>query len=184
MSRENKLLEWVKRQHEGQLIRRSAEPYLNHLTAVAGLAAIIPFGYEIGLCHDLLEETRVTQLQLQNQLKSIGYDNQEALLISGCVSELTDVFTKDSFPDVDKKTRKKREAARLTQVSSAAQTVKYADLLYNTQWMLKYDLKHAKKYLQKKKSLALKMSNGNQVLHEHLIHTIEDALRMRIFDKP
>lgn len=182
MSREEKLFEWVKHRHEGQLIRRTSEPYLNHITAVAGLAAIIPLGYEIGLCHDLLEETGVTKLQLQNQLRSVGYDDQEALFISGCVSELTDVFTKKSFPDLDKKTRKKREAARLTGISSAAQTVKYADVLYNIQWVLKYDLKHAKKYLQKKKSLVLKMSSGNQVLHKRLINTIEDALRMQIFN--
>lgn len=182
MRREEKLLEWVKHCHEGQLIRWTAEPYLNHLTVVAGFAAIIPLGYEIGLCHDLLEETGITKLQLQNQLRSVGYDDLETSLISGCVSELTNVFTKESFPEVDKKTRKKREAARLTYVSSAAQTVKYADLLYNIQWVLKYDLKHAKKYLQKKKFLVLSMNCGNQVLHERVIKTIEDALRMPIFN--
>ncbi|WP_158642831.1 hypothetical protein [Mucilaginibacter ginsenosidivorax] len=49
MSREHKLLTWVKQKHQGQLIKRTAEPYINHLTAVAQMAGVAPLGYETAL---------------------------------------------------------------------------------------------------------------------------------------
>jgi len=56
MNRQELLLRWVKIQHEGQRIRLTEVPYLKHLTDVAELSVVVSFGYEVGLCHDLLEK--------------------------------------------------------------------------------------------------------------------------------
>ncbi len=176
MTRREKLFAWVRDQHHGQLIKKTTEPYINHLKAVAEMAGIVPSGYEAGLCHDLFEETNIDAEQLLTALKEFGYNNEEANTITNCISELTDVYTKKAYPDWSKTTRKKYEAERLATISPTAQTIKYADLIYNIGWMLKYDLKHAKKYLRKKRTLLLTLTKGDATLHEKAMKMIEEGL--------
>ena len=171
MGDRQQLTEWVKTRHGAQLIRRTKEPYFNHLTAVAEMAApALTLGYEIGLCHDLLEDTGTTQEELKAALLSFGYPNGDADFITICVVELTDVFTADNYPELSKAERKKGEAARLITMSAAAQTVKYADLIYNLNWVLTYDQKHAHKYRKKKLLLLAELDKGNDELRQHAIN--------------
>lgn len=178
MNRADKLLIWIKQWHEDQLIRRTAEPYVNHLIAVAELASVIPLGYETGLCHDLFEETETNGTELRSALIGCDYTDQEADLILNRTVELTDVFTKKNYPELKKKVRKAKEAMRLTTISPAAQTVKYADLIYNIGWVVRYDTKHAGKYLLKKRLLLLDMTNGDPNLHFMALRIVDDALRL------
>jgi (p)ppGpp synthase/HD superfamily hydrolase len=178
MNRIGKLLNWIKQRHEGQMIRCTEEPYINHLIAVAELASIIPLGYEIGLCHDLFEETETTRNELHSALTDFEYTNQEADLIVNCAVELTDVFTKKNYPELKKKVRKVKEAERLAAISSAAQTIKYSDLIYNIEWVLQYDFKHARKYLQKKRLLLAAMPGGVQKLSQRAMGLIDNALKV------
>lgn len=177
MNRANKLLNWIKQQHKGQLIRRTAEPYINHLVAVAELASVSPLGYEAGLCHDLFEETETTKNELSLALTGLGYAEQEADLIVNCSIELTDVFTKKNYPDLKKKIRKKMEAERLATISPVSQTVKYGDLIYNVGWVMKYDPKHAEKYLRKKQFLLASMTKGDRNLHQQALNIVDGAIR-------
>lgn len=183
MNRADKLLHWIKQRHEGQLIRRTAEPYINHLVAVAELASVIPLGYEAGLCHDLFEETEATKNELHLALIGLGYAEQEADLIVNCTIELTDVFTKKNYPGLKKKIRKKMEAERLATISPVSQTVKYGDLIYNAGWVMKYDLSHAEKYLRKKQKLLASMTRGERNLHQKAVKMINDALRLLVSGK-
>ncbi|MET1055471.1 MAG: hypothetical protein ABWY16_09195 [Pedobacter sp.] len=172
------LKDWVALKHKGQLIRESGEPYFNHVAAVAAMASgATDFGYEIGLCHDLLEDTYATINELRDALLSFGYSQSAAMLISSCVLELTDVFTKSAYPGLGKSARKKMEAARLLTISPAAQTVKYADLIYNIGWVLKYDKKRAKKYLLKKKRLLNALIEGDKDLHSKALSAVLSGLQ-------
>jgi (p)ppGpp synthase/HD superfamily hydrolase len=167
------LIEWVAKQHVGQLIKLTTEPYLNHLVRVAEMAGqYAASGYECGLCHDLLEKTRVTPQLLSYHLRQCGYVETAADLIVTVAVELTDVYTKLKFPDLKKSERKEREAHRLETVSPTAQTVKYADLYDNIQWMLQHDPSQALSYLQRKKDLVLKMNAGNPDLRRQLLDYI------------
>jgi len=171
MGAKERLTEWVKKKHGAQLIRRTIEPYYNHLIAVAEMAApFLTLGYEIGLCHDLLEDTDSTQEDLMEALRRFGYPDRDAAFITSCVVELTDVFTADAYPGLSKAERKNREAARLISMSAAAQTVKYADLIYNVKWVLTYDRKHAEKYIKKKVLLLANMNAGNEELWQQAIN--------------
>lgn len=170
MKKAELLLEWVALKHYGQLIRKTAEPYLNHLTAVAGMVRdSVPCGYEIALCHDLLEDTNTTIAELSTVLLTFGYEKPESGRICDCVTELTDVYTAKAYPDLNKAERKEKEAARLLTISPPAQSVKYADLIYNIEWVIKYDQKHAKKYLKKKKRLLEDLNQGDHILHEQAL---------------
>ncbi|MCC8407835.1 hypothetical protein LJ707_02770 [Mucilaginibacter sp. UR6-1] len=164
---------WIKKKHRGLMIRRTANPYLDHLIFVAERAGkVIPLGYEIGICHDLLEETHVTSEKLLNKMMSFGYMEAQAHHIVTCVVELTDVFTKKSFPDLPKRERKRREAARLTDISADAQTVKYADLIYNINWTVMYDKDNAADYLYRKQQLIRLMNMGDEGLRTEALSLI------------
>lgn len=171
------LTNWVANKYAGQLIRHTTEPYFNHLIAVADMVkGIESLGYEIGLCHDLLEDTETTTNELWTKLTAFGYLDEQADLICSCVVELTDVFTAIDYPDLKKSERKNLEAARLLNISATAQTLKYADLIYNIGWTLNYDLKHADRYLLKKQQLIMELNRGDQGLRQKALDLIQTGL--------
>ncbi|MBB6107717.1 hypothetical protein SAMN05421821_101367 [Mucilaginibacter lappiensis] len=171
------LTNWVKLKHTGQLIKRSGEPYFNHLLAVAEMAkSATPMGYEIGLCHDLLEDTGTDAEELLENLVHFGYEDMTASYITSRVVELTDVYTASTYPDLSKIERKEKEATRRATVSPGAQTIEYADLIYNIGWMLQYDQKHAEKYLKRKRALIGQMVTGDSGLRQRVLAVIDKAL--------
>jgi hypothetical protein len=169
MNRRLKLINWVKAQHEGQLVKDTDAPYFDHVLAVANqVAAVSPLTYEIGLCHDLLEKTAITLIELLAQLKDFGYEPEEANHISNCVNELTRHFTKANNP-LPKNMRKALEDERLLYISPDAQTVKYADFAYNAAWMMTHDRYHAKDYLTKHIELIKEMTDGDAFVREEVL---------------
>lgn len=173
-----KLAKWVASKHGEQLIKRTGKPYFDHLLAVAEMAEpAVAYGYEIGLCHDLLEDTNTKEEELVKALIDFGYTVLEANSIAFCVSELTDVFTRTAYPELSKLERKAKEAERLMKISATAQTVKYCDLIYNIDWVLKFDQKHAEEYLVKKKLLLTAMVKGDEGLRQRALHEIDNGLK-------
>jgi (p)ppGpp synthase/HD superfamily hydrolase len=171
------LREWIEDKYFGRQIRISGEPYFTHLVFVAEMAAkTVSFGYETGLCHDLLEDTGMPATEFYNTLLKFRYPENEARYITETVVELTDVFTKEAYPGMSKKERKKKEAKRLLNISSAAQTVKYADLMYNINWTLKYEPRQAKKYLKKKKKLIDELTGGDPNMYRMVTEAISNGL--------
>jgi (p)ppGpp synthase/HD superfamily hydrolase len=177
MTRVDQLTEWVRSKHEGQMIKISGLPYFDHLTAVAGLVSpILMLGYECGLCHDLIEKTGTTPSAFFEVLVNFGYDVTESQYILNLVAELSDAFTKTLFPGLNKEQRKFLEDERLATISPDAQTVKYADLIYNVTWMMKYDREHAAKYLRRKEMVLTLMNSGNTDLHAKISRLIQESL--------
>lgn len=177
MKSTERLAQWVAIKHRGQLIKRTNAPYFCHLINVAELAGPkVAMGYEIGLCHDLLEDTSTTEVELLNALCNFGYANEDAIQITSCVVELTDVFTADAYPRLAKAIRKKNEEARLLTISATAQTIKYADLVDNIEWVLTYDRKHAERYLKKKQRLLADLNRGSEALRQQTLRLIEKGL--------
>ena len=173
----DRLRHWVKRQHKGQRIKKSGKPYFTHLLAVAEIAAPVTYlGYEIGLCHDLLEDTSITANGLLAALINFNYKPDQASYIVSAVVELTDVYTGDAYPNLDRITRKEMEARRLCSISPAAQTVKFCDLVDNIQWVLQYDGRHAGEYLKKKEALVDCMNSGDPELRQKVIEMIRHEL--------
>jgi (p)ppGpp synthase/HD superfamily hydrolase len=169
MNRRLQLINWVKTQHSGQLIKETDQPYFEHVLNVANMAAdAAPLTYEIGLCHDLIEKTNITKQLLSAALTAFGYDVADAIYISDGVSELTRHFTKDTSP-LPKKIRKDLEDERLLTIKADAQTVKYADLLYNAEWMMRYDRHHAKDYIKQKIELVNGMIEGDAALRKRAL---------------
>ena len=171
------LTQWVAKQHGRQTKKHTGDLYFMHLEAVATMAKPATLmGYEIGLCHDILEDTPVTRNELFEALLDFGYNDMEANYITVRVVELTDVFKSSEYPGLSRIERKEKEAHRLTTISPGAQTVKYCDLIYNMPLVIKYDKEHAGEYLRKKQLLLKGMVDGDKGLHEEAMKIAEAGL--------
>lgn len=174
----NHLLGFCALKHVEQRRKYTNEPYLFHLTAVAKMADDkCRFGYEIGLCHDLLEDTDCTEDELLKALIRFGYFRNEGEYIVHCTKELTDVYTHEAFPQLNRANRKALESQRLHKISYEAQTVKYCDLIHNTESIVKYDPGFAVKYLAEKASILSGMNKGNRVMFMKCKRVLKKALK-------
>lgn len=159
------LQEFVAMKHEGQVRKYTGEPYFNHVYNVSQIAKkYAELGEEIGLCHDLFEDTDCGEGELAMFLIHNLYYSFEAEFIVRSVCALTDQYTHEAYPHVNREGRKMLEIERLSTISPVAQTVKYADIIDNCSTIFKYDPNFANVYLKEKQELLGVMREGNSVL--------------------
>jgi len=116
--------------HRGQVRKIEGEPYINHPRRVAAAARLDPglsppervLAERAALLHDVLEDTNVPRWVL---VLTVGHR------VTGLVDELTDVYTHEAFPSLNRKVRKQLEAKRLAKVSDLAKRLKMLDLIDN-----------------------------------------------------
>ena len=175
---EDERVEMVKdlavRLHGDQKRKYSGDPYYTHLFRVSdtvrdagGDEAMIM----AALLHDVIEDTPTTDEELILELELI-VDPQMARNIANLVVELTDVYTKENFPNLNRRARKEMEAERLGEVSSRAQTIKYADLLDNGEDIMKNDPSFGKVYIKEKESILRHMTAGDRHLYDRCLSQI------------
>jgi len=175
--RQQKLLDFVKLQHGSQLRKYTNEPYWHHLVSVAEIVSEYePNGIEIALCHDLLEDTECTKEMLFDSLCSAGYDKDFSKNIVFAVIDLTDVFTHECYPRLNRKERKLLELKKLRTISTISQSVKYADLIDNSSSIVEHDKGFAKVYLQEKQEILSVMRAGNPGLLKRCEQVLEESL--------
>ena len=161
---QEELLQFVKECHGDQIRKYNNEPYWNHLYRVAETVSTLSSDMmyiEIALCHDLFEDTECTHVTLREFLIGIGYDIHDARFVCGGVKHLSDVYTKEAYPKWNRKERKEEECIRLGEISFNVQSVKYADLIDNSDSILKEDKGFARVYLKEKKDILKVMKNGD-----------------------
>lgn len=162
MTPRERLFQWISGIYQDRTVKISGEPYLEHLVFVAEFAKdAVPLGYEIGLCHDLLEDTHTYKEELEERLTELGYNDSQAVQIAAVVSELTTFYTKVVFAHLSKKERHRLEDHRLSDCSGAAQTVKYGDLIYNGHWTMLNEPRKLRQYVISKLSLLNRLDKGD-----------------------
>jgi (p)ppGpp synthase/HD superfamily hydrolase len=177
------LLERVKEIHEGQKRKYHGQDYWLHVFGVAEILANsikIPedsFLIEIALLHDVLEDQydKCGEMEMIGMLKVCGYSYFDAMFITRAVIELTDVYTTERCPNINRANRKALEAERLGEVSFEAATVKYADLIHNTQDICDHDEGFAKVYLKEKEIILNLMRQGNYNLYFECVRVLEKS---------
>lgn len=175
--RRERLLAFVKEMHGGQKRKYTGEPYYFHLLNVAAMAEPYhPLAYEVGLCHDLLEDTDLKRGGLIMALICAGYTGEDMLLIKRTVIELSDVFTTEDFPYLNRAFRKEAEALRLHTISPLAQTVKYCDLIDNTESIVANDPHFAGTYLREKHLTLKGMNKGDAGLYQIAIRSLQRSI--------
>lgn len=177
--RQKKLLDFVKKQHGDQVRKYNGEPYWQHLVSVAEIASKHMDGaIEIAFCHDLLEDTACTYQELQKFLHENGYNKKEAKEICDVTKELTDVYIKEDYPNLNRKIRKQKEAKRLGKISVLGQSIKYADLIDNTASIVENDRQFAKVYLREAVDILDQMRKGNIHLLMDCCYSIKSAMKI------
>lgn len=161
---QEELFQFVKECHGDQKRKYSGEPYYNHLYRVAETVSRLPYSMlyiEIALCHDLFEDTECQNYTLRESLISMNYSSEDANFICRGVKYLTDVYTNEAYPDKNRDTRKIEECIRLGEIPYYAQSIKYADLIDNSESIVSDGKGFAKIYMNEKRHILSVMKNGD-----------------------
>tara|TARA_R110000751_G_scaffold92475_1_gene180964 strand:- start:5333 stop:5896 length:564 start_codon:yes stop_codon:yes gene_type:complete len=151
-------------------------PYLDHLKSVASKSDSFELiaGYEIGLLHDLYEDTDTQPDECIEALCNMGYNKYHALYISNSVLELTNPYTRKNKPLLSSSKRDKLLLNFLENISPNSQSVKYCDIIDNCTNVVQADYQFAKFYLPKKSKQLDVMTKGNLHLKKFAKETIEN----------
>lgn len=175
----SKVKSFAEQAHGNQMRKYAGERYINHLERVMKTSR--EYTQEVtvlsaALLHDVLEDTPISEEQLLSFLNTI-MDEQQARRTVKLVRELTDVFIKKNYPDVNRRTRRTREAERLGTVSPDAQTVKYADIIDNVIDLGSANTDFALIFMRECKEILKHANQGDPVLHDRAVKTVDDCLR-------
>jgi (p)ppGpp synthase/HD superfamily hydrolase len=177
-----KVLEQIKdfadQAHGDQVRKYSPERYIAHPMRVMEMCRSyvprIPV-LAAALLHDVLEDTEVNDHQLSEFLQSI-MNQKEAAQTLRLVVELTDIFTKSAYPNLNRRRRKEKEIARLGKISDEAQTIKYADIIDNCRAIGSQDTDFAPVFLNECRLILNAMTKGNSDLREEAIKIVQEEL--------
>lgn len=142
---------WVHLQHGDQKRKYTGLPYAVHLIRVAN-QVWLQTGSEVlaaaGLGHDLLEDTPTSKSEILTFLSTLNFTERETQQVLELIIELTDVYEKKDFPDLNRRQRKALEAARLSQISPDAQLIKWCDIRDNLNSFQQYDRNFMRVFLR------------------------------------
>ena len=175
------IAEFSDRCHNGQQRKYTHDPYIIHPISVMKICFVFTQDITIlaaALLHDVLEDTPVNSSRIIHFLRPhMDHDPFKVGCTLKYILELTDVFTKEAYPHLNRKQRKVLEAERLSSASPQAQTIKYADIIDNTRSIVAYDPKFAATYLPECMHKLQIATNGNKILHAAAIQSITQALK-------
>jgi len=155
--------------HEGQVRRYTGEPYWYHPIAVATLLLerADPANVDTHMVcaahlHDVVEDTVHT-------LQDIRADFNED------IAELVKWLTDTSRPeDGVRAVRKKIDRDRLAEAPARAQTIKLADLIHNSDNIIKHAPKFAKVYIGEVELLLKVLTKGDVTMYRMLTKIVEE----------
>ena len=152
--------------------RRKCNPYWVHTDEVARIVTNITKDSDViasAHLHDVVEDTPVT---INDIINKFGFR------IGQIVSELTHVYTKESYPSWNRDKRKMAEVQRLSVISKEAKLIKIADIISNTADIIPYDLEFAKVYLKEKVQLLDVLKEGSPELWIIADKQVRDGLNL------
>lgn len=164
--------------HGDQKRKYADERYIQHPIRV--MKTCQHYGYPLpvlaaAILHDVLEDTDVTQQQIKEFLFSIMNETDTNHTIS-LVTELTDVYTKDKYPRLNRQQRKAKEADRLEKISADAQTIKYGDIIDNASGIVEHGADFAPVFLKEGAELLKRMQKGNKELRQKAMEVIANEM--------
>lgn len=161
MTRNEEILKFATEAHGEQTRKYTGLPYITHPVSVA--EGVRLHGGDLNqqaaaLLHDVLEDTQVTHSDLRAFLHRTCFQ-EDAEDILALVVELTDVYTKENFPHLNRRDRKALEASRFQWCSDRAKAIKIQDIEDNTASIVEHDPSFAKIYLEEKELLMRRLSS-------------------------
>ena len=164
--------------HGDQKRKYADERYVQHPIRVMHTCQQLGYPLPVlaaAILHDVLEDTEVTQEQTREFLLTIMNEADTDQTIS-LVKELTDVYTKEKYPQLNRQKRRAKEANRLEKISADAQTIKYGDIIDNAKDVVEHGADFAPVLLKEYDALLMKMKNGNQELRQKAIEIVSKEI--------
>lgn len=150
--------------HAGQKRKYTDQPYITHPLAVAQIAFDATLDTDV-LCasflHDVVEDTPL-------EINDIEYHFGNR--VADLVYEVTDVSKPE---DGNRATRKAMDREHLRKASPDGKTIKLADMIHNSQSIVKLDPNFAKVYMEEKRLLLPALIEGHEGLWrmaENMVH--------------
>ena len=174
-----KAKDWAHRAHDsiGQKRKYGDQPpYWVHTDAVVDILKEVNASDDIqaaGHLHDTIEDVSLKnpEFSKDNMLKEFGER------IVNLVVEVTNVYEKVMYPDLNRKTRKELEHKRLGNISNDGKTIKLADIIHNVlSTSPNMDDGFVRKYIHELAHLLPYLKGGNEVLYNKANQVIVSTL--------
>lgn len=98
--------------------------------------------------------------------------------------DLTDVYTAEAYPLLNRKKRKELERIRLSKVPIKSKDGKVSDIADNTSSIVENDENFARIYLQEIHALMLVLEGGDKVLYDEVYAQVIDGMKKLNLDIP
>jgi guanosine-3',5'-bis(diphosphate) 3'-pyrophosphohydrolase len=162
------VIAFTDRAHAEQMRKYTPDRYIVHPVRVMELLKEYTSDISVlaaAIMHDVLEDTPVKEEEIRRFLRTF-MDERTAERTVSLVVELTDVYIKADYPQLNRRKRKDMEVERMARTSPDAQTIKYADIIDNCREIVTHDPSFARVFLRECSNLLRKMRGGNQELHK------------------
>jgi guanosine-3',5'-bis(diphosphate) 3'-pyrophosphohydrolase len=172
-----RIRDFAEKAHNGQKRKYSQEEFIKHPERVMKICREYTDDIAVlaaALLHDVLEDTPVTKNHLKDFLDGIMPAKQAGRTYK-LVVDLTDVYTNDNYPRLNRRRRKGKEAERLSQVHPDAQTIKYADTMDNALDIVENDKDFARVFIKESQNLLSKMVKGNHDLFKRAEKAVNEC---------
>ncbi len=172
-----KAKEWAHAAHDsvGQKRKYSGENYWVHTDAVAESLKRVGESEEVqaaGHLHDVLEDVADKNVDYNEVAMRMEFGD----IITNLVLEVTNVYTKENYPGLNRVKRKHLEHKRLSQISKEAKSIKLADIADNVEGILDTDIGFGKVFLSEKSQLLVYLREGNDTLYKKATKAVANEL--------
>ena len=133
----------------------------------------IHLGFEIGLLHDIYEDTDVKPHECIENLVKFGYDKYDSLLISDSVLSLTKKYTGEKWKSYDEIVLAELETLRIKDAGDISENIKLCDIIDN----IRYNIPMDKIYKNKKFALFIKKYLPQKKLQIEMLDNTDKDLK-------
>jgi len=172
-----KAKEWAHAAHDsiGQKRKYGGENYWVHTDRVADALKEVGESEEVqaaGHLHDVLEDVADKNVKFNESVMLIDFGS----VITELVKEVTNVYTKENYPNLNRAKRKHLEHERLAKISKEAKSIKLADIADNVNGVVDNDVGFGKVFVSEKAQLLVYLREGNESLYKKATKVVADEI--------
>ena len=172
-----KAKEWAHAAHDsiGQKRKYGGQNYWVHTDRVAEALKQAGETEEVqaaGHLHDVLEDVADKNVKFNEAAMLIDFGSK----ITELVKEVTNVFTKENHPNLNRAKRKHLEHERLSKISKEAKSIKLADIADNVDGLIDNDRDFGKVFLSEKAQLLVFLREGNDTLYKKATKAVANEI--------
>ena len=172
-----KAKEWAHRAHDsiGQMRKYGGKVYWTHTDAVAEMLGQEGENEEIQAAshlHDVLEDVAITK----SEFSEVEMRKEFGDIVTNLVIEVTNVYTKKNYPNLNRAKRKHLEHERIAKISKDAKSIKLADIIHNVVGLVEHNRDFAKVFLSEKTMILPNLKEGNLTLYKKCVRVVADEI--------